>query len=131
MKRFKLFSTLLCVMVLLGFSVTAYAASQVRGFNYEFKHQLSVSGTYKANRSTAHFYIFTSKNDGKDTYFTIKQYKYKVLGTNTYQRQANISCQSGTAGSCYLNTTSGTKYTYEFWKPTAVGYVKGSGRLTY
>lgn len=30
-----------------------------------------------------------------------------------------------------LTTTKGTTYTYEFWKPTAIGYVVGSASITY
>lgn len=115
----------------MGFSVTAYAASQSRSFTYNFKNQLAVSGSYKANKSNAYFSIYTTSNGGKDTYFTIKQYKYKFWGANTYQRQSTISCVAKKSGSCSLTTTKGIKYTYEFWKPTAIGYVVGSGSITY
>ena len=129
MKQLKIFSILVCITVLLAFPVTVYAASQTRAYTYNFKHQVAVNGSYKANKSTAVFWITTTSNSGNDEYFTVKQYKYKFWGANTYQGEANISCVANSSDTCSLNTTKGTVYTYEFWKPTAIGYVALYGRI--
>lgn len=121
----------MCLFVLLGFSVTAYAASNTRNFTYNFKHQLAVSGKYQASKKSVNFSIYTTSNSGKDSYFTIKQFKYRFIGANEYQRKATITCRKGKKGASSLTTTKGTTYTYEFWKPTAIGYVVGSGSITY
>lgn len=131
MKRLKIFSTILCCIVLLGFSVTAYAASQTRAFTYNFKHQLAVKGYYTSNQNSVNFSIHTTSNGGTDGYFTIKQFKYRFWGANTFQRSKVISCGRNQSGSCSLAATKGTKYSYEFWKPTAIGYVVGSGKIKY
>lgn len=39
--------------------------------------------------------------------------------------------RKGKKGTSSLTTTKGTTYTYEFWKPTAIGYVVGSASITY
>ena len=131
MKKFKFISAVLCLTVLLGFSVTTYAASKERAFTYNFKHQIAVQGTYKANETVAEFYIYTTTNRGSDTFFRVKQYKYNFWGVNPYQRQAEINCCANSSGYCSITTKIGTKYTYEFWKPTSVGHVVGSGSIRY
>lgn len=105
MKHLKTFSALICLTVLLGFSVTAYAASKERSFTYNFKHQLAVSGSYSATKSTADFSIFTTSNGGKDTYFTVKQFKYNLFGANTYQKKTTITCRKNSSGFCSLGTS--------------------------
>ena len=39
--------------------------------------------------------------------------------------------RKGKKGTSSLTTTKGTTYTYEFWKPTAIGYVVGSASIIY
>lgn len=131
MKVIKKMSIVMCIMVIMGVSVTAYAASKTRAFTYNFKHQLAVKGNYKATKSDVDFSIYTTSNSGEDTYFQIKQFKYNFWGANSYKRSGYINCKAKSKGSCSIETDKGTKYTYEFWKPTAIGYVVGSGEMTY
>ena len=109
--------------------MVANAASY--GFTYNFKHQLAMNSKKTATRSSATFDVHTSSNSGNDTYFTIQQYEYKFIGTNPYITSENVDCRANKSDSCSFSTTKGTSYTYEFWKPTAIGYVIGSGELTY
>lgn len=123
----KTFFALLLVLTIC-FSSTIFAATYA--FTYNFKHQLATSKK-KATQSSADFSCTTTSNGGDDEYFTIEQYKYKALGTNTYITSSTIDCTEGTTDTCSISTTKGTSYVYEFWKPTAVGYVVGSGTLDY
>ncbi len=120
---------LLAMLIVMSFGMVVNAASY--NFTYDFKHQLAMSSKKKATRSTAKFDIYTTSNGGSDTYFTIQQYKYKLIGTNPYVASERINCKAKESGSCSFSTTKDTSYTYEFWKPTAIGYVVGSGTLTY
>jgi len=127
-KAISFFSFLLLSLTLS--SAVVFAASTY-SFTYNLKHQLSVNGKKTATKSTADFSFSTTSNGGSDTYFTVKQFKYNALGTDTYLDSETISCTANSSDTCSFSTTSGTSYTYEFWKPTAIGYVVGSGTLTY
>ncbi|MDO5556582.1 MAG: hypothetical protein Q4G09_08390 [Clostridia bacterium] len=111
-------------------SITAYAAS-TKSFTYDFKHMLAVSGKQKATQTKAHFSCTTTSNGGSDTYFTIKQYKSKFFGDDEYLDSDTIKCGVDQTDTCSFETAKGTKYEYEFWKPTAMGYIVGSGTLEY
>ncbi|MCR5837355.1 MAG: hypothetical protein K6G88_12695 [Lachnospiraceae bacterium] len=129
MKHSKLFSTLLCIIFLLSFSLTVYAAE--KPFTYNFKHQLAMRGHYKATRSSADFAIHTTTNKSNSNYFTIKQFKYKFFDENEFITKKSIYCAKDSAGYCSFSTTKNTSYTYEFWKSTDGKYIVGSGTLTY
>ena len=131
MKFLKTFSIFLCIAVLLGFTVTSYAASNSKSFTYDFKHQLSVKGNFKATKSTVDFSIFTTTNESDEDYFKIKQFEYRLIGYNPYVQTVKISCKANEWGNCSISTKKNQKYTYEFWKSTAVGKVIGSGTMTY
>jgi len=47
MKKIRKVTMILCFIVLLGFPISAYAATKTRTFTYNFKHQLGVNGTQK------------------------------------------------------------------------------------
>lgn len=128
-KNLKRIIVFVCLCMIFSY-ITVYAAGSY-SFTYNFKHQLTVDGKKTATKDSADFSIYTTSNSGNDTYFTIEQYKYSLLGSNTYIGSENINCQANQRGSCSFTTTSGTSYTYEFWKPTAIGYVVGSGTLSY
>lgn len=134
MKR-KYFAIFICACSILFVNIIAYAATSYT-FTYKFRHEVTIVGKKKATGSRAEFCCTTTSNKSSDTYFTIKQYRHTYIGTNPYldSDTINIKIPSGkkliTSYACFT-TKKGTSYTYEFWKPTAKGYVVGSGELMY
>lgn len=105
-------------------------------FTYNFKHQLAVSGNKKASGSTATFSCTTTSNESSESSFAIQQYQVTAIGANTYITSDYISInipsgKTSVSDTASFSTEKGTSYTYEFWKSTAIGYVVGSGSLTY
>lgn len=115
--------------LLFSFSTQVFAATKV--FTYNFKHQLAMKGKQTATRSTSVIECTTRSNGGTDSSFKVEQYKYSAIGTNTYITSSRIGCKPKQVDSATFKTTKGTSYTYEFWKPTAVGYVVGTGDIIY
>ncbi|GHU41574.1 hypothetical protein FACS1894111_04080 [Clostridia bacterium] len=125
----KRIGVLTCLGVMLSYA-TVYAATTY-SFTYNFKHQLSVSGTQKATQSSANFNIYTTTNGSSENWFDVKQFKPKLIGSDEYITSRSIDCKVNSSGSCSFPTTTGTSYSYEFWKPVAVGQLIGSGTLKY
>ena len=91
-KILKRMSVVFCLCMVFSYSVVSAAGSY--SFTYNFKHQLAMKEKKTATKESADFYIYTTSNGGEDTYFTIEQYKYKALGTNTYVDSKTINCQA-------------------------------------
>ncbi|WP_176762409.1 hypothetical protein [Eubacterium oxidoreducens] len=128
-KKLKLFSILLCIIFLLSFSLTVYAAE--KPFTYNFRHELTMNGHFKAKKSSATFSIHTTTNKSSSNYFTIKQFKYHPFNNNEYVTKKTIYCKKNSDGDCSFSTKKDTSYTYEFWKVENGKYIVGSGTLKY
>ncbi len=129
MKKKKRVGVLLCLGMVLCFNLSVYASGN-RAFNYDFRHQVALSGSYTATKDSATFQFYTEYN-GSSSDVEIQQYLYHAWGGDDYIQSTYTDCAQGERRDCSLSSDIGTRYSYEFWKAQDGAYIRGNGDLQY